>query len=41
MKFDNLIILFYVLLKNLNLSFTIPLKGISSHFDPAIYPKFM
>ena len=36
MKFDNLIILFYVLSKKLNLSFTIPLKGISSHFDFAI-----
>ena len=29
-------ILFYILLKNLSLSFIIPLKDIPSHFGPAI-----
>ena len=31
-----LVILFYILLKNLSLSFIIPLKGIPSRFGPAI-----
>ena len=30
-------ILFYILLRNLSLSFIIPLRGIPSRFGPAIY----
>ena len=31
------VVLFYILLKNLSLSFMISLKGIPSHFGPASY----